>query len=79
MADEPAMLAFRVSSQNLTDAIEMLKAQRGLELYPEAYQALVLERSSRELQTPPKEINLTREAFEALPPAVQQLLMEHPR
>jgi hypothetical protein len=34
-----------------------------------------LERSRRDLHTPPKEIHLTHEAFEALPRDVQQLLM----
>jgi hypothetical protein len=78
MSGDPDALLLRVSSPNLTRAIEMLKALRGLELYPEAYQVLVLERSSRELQTPPKEIRLAREVFEALPRAVQQMLMAPP-
>ena len=39
---------------------------------------LVLERSRQELQSPPQEIRLLREAFEALPHAVQHLLMAQP-
>jgi hypothetical protein len=56
----------------------MLQALGGLELYPEAYQILVLERSRRELQSPPQEIRLAHETFEALPRDVQQLLMAGP-
>jgi hypothetical protein len=75
MADEPEPLSFHVSAENLNAAIEALKALGGLALYPVAYQALVLERSRRELLSPAKAIYLTREIFEALPPDVQQLLM----
>jgi hypothetical protein len=74
MSGNPDALLLRVSSPNLTRAIEMLKALGGLELYPEAYQVLVVERSSRELQTPAKEIRLARSAFEALPDDVRRLL-----
>jgi hypothetical protein len=75
MVDDPDTVPFRVSTANLTGAIEILRALGGLAQHPEAYQALVLERSRRELQSPPLEVRLTREIFEALPPAVQQLLM----
>jgi hypothetical protein len=44
----------------------------------ETYQILVIERYSRQLQVPPKEIRLARETFEALPRNVQQLLMSEP-
>jgi hypothetical protein len=74
MVHEPDTVAFRVSTENLLSAIEMLRELGGLEAYPEAYQILVLERSSRELHTPPKEIRLIRETFEALPRDVQQQL-----
>jgi hypothetical protein len=74
MVDDPDSAVFRVSTANLTGAIEILRALGGLEVYPEAYQVLVLERSSRELHAPPKEISLARESFEALPRDVQQLL-----
>jgi hypothetical protein len=77
MPDEPAALSFRVTTADLTGAIETLKALGGLERYPEAYPVLVLERSRRELQSPPQEIRLSREAFEALPGNVRQLLMGH--
>jgi len=77
MPDEPAALSFRVTTADLTGAIETLKALGGLERYPEAYPVLVLERSRRELQSPPQEIRLSREAFEALPGNVRQLLMAH--
>ena len=75
MPDDPDALSFRVTSPNLNAAIEMLKALGGIALYPAAYQALVLERSRRELQSPPNEIQLTREAFDGLPHEVQQLLI----
>jgi hypothetical protein len=78
MADDPASLSFHVSTENLNAAIEMLKALGGLALYPTAYQALVLERSRRELQSVPNEIHLTREDFDALPRDVQHLLMAQP-
>ena len=78
MAAEPDSVVFRVTNANLSGSIEILRALGGLAVYPEAYQALVLERSSRELQSPPKEICLARQTFEALPREVQQLLMTEP-
>jgi hypothetical protein len=51
-------LSFHVTNANLNAAIEILRALDGLERYPEAYQILVLERSRRELQSPPNEIRL---------------------
>jgi hypothetical protein len=74
MVEDPNPLAFRVSAEALHGAIEALHALGGLEQYPEAYQALILERSRRELQSPPQEIRLTREAFAALPAVVRRLL-----
>jgi hypothetical protein len=76
MADDPDSLTFRVSNKNLNGAMEALRALGGLAVYPEAYQAIVLERNRRELQLPPQEIRLAREAFEGLPHEVQHLLME---
>ncbi len=73
--DFPDSVAFRVSTADLNGAIEILRTLGGLAEHPLAYQALVLERSRRELQSPPLEVRLTREIFEALPPAVQLLLM----
>jgi hypothetical protein len=66
--------AWRVSTENLNGAVQILPEHGGLGEYPEAYQALVLERSRRELQSPPQEIRLDRAAFEALPHDVQRLL-----
>jgi hypothetical protein len=74
MPDESDTLSFRVSPANLSDAIEILRDGGGLTQYPEAYQALVLERSRRELLVPPNEIRLARGVFDALPQSVQQLL-----
>lgn len=76
--DDPDALAFRVSTENLRAAIEILLEGGGLAQYPTAYQALVFERSRRELQSPPQEIQLTRDAFDALPHEVQHLLMAEP-
>jgi hypothetical protein len=42
MPDDTDMLSFRVTTPNLNGAIEM-RAPRGLEVHPEAYQVLVLE------------------------------------
>jgi len=78
MPDDPDSLLLRVSTQNLNGAVERLKALGGLAQYPEAYQTLVLERSRRELQSPPQEIRLARETFEGLPHDVQQLLTAQP-
>jgi hypothetical protein len=78
MPEDPETLSLRVSTENLNGAIEILRALGGLAVHPQAHQALVLERSRRELQAPPKEILLTREAFEGLPRAVQALLTAEP-
>jgi hypothetical protein len=75
MDDNPDTVVFRVSAGTLHGAIEILRALGGLERHPEAYQALILERSRRELQSSPREIRLPREAFEALPEAVQAMLI----
>ncbi len=73
--DQPDMLLFRVSTENLNAVTVRLRVLGGLGRYPEAYQMLVLERRRRELQSPPQGIRLARETFEALPSDVQQLLM----
>jgi hypothetical protein len=78
MPDEFDTLSFRVSPENLRGAIEILREGGGLARYPQAYQALVLERSRRELLAPPKEIHLARGVFDALPHSVQQLLAAEP-
>jgi hypothetical protein len=75
MPDDPDALSFRVTTANLNGAIQILLERGGLAEYPLAYQTLVLERSRRELQSPPQEIRLMRDDFEALPHDVQQLLM----
>jgi hypothetical protein len=75
MPDDPDALSFRVTTANLNGAIQILLERGGLAEYPLAYQALVFERSRRELQSPPQEIRLMPDDFEALPPDVQNLLM----
>jgi hypothetical protein len=78
MPDDAETLSFNVSTEALHKAIDTLRALGGLENYPEAHQVLVLERSRRELQSPPNKIHLSREAFDALPREVQRLLMAPP-
>ena len=78
MPDEFDTLSFRVSPENLSSAIEILRKRGGLARYPQGYQALVFERSRRELLAPPDEIRLARGVFDALPHSVQQLLMAEP-
>ena len=78
MDAEPESLSFRVSTESLNGAIEILRAMNGFAEHPEVYQALILERSRRELLSPPREILATPEAFEALPLAVRELLTPEP-
>jgi hypothetical protein len=78
MPDDPDALSFRVTTANLNGAIQILLERGGLAAYPLAYQALVLERSRRELQSPPQEIRLMRDDFAAFPNEVQHLLMGEP-
>jgi hypothetical protein len=75
MPDDADSLSFRVTTANLNGAIELLRERGGLAEYPVANQTLVLERSRRELQSPPQEIRLTCEAFDELPHEVQHLLL----
>jgi hypothetical protein len=75
MGDDADAVSFRVSTTDLTHLIEMLRQAGGLSQYPEAYQALVLERSRRELHSPPDEIRLAPHTFEALPREVRQILI----
>jgi hypothetical protein len=72
--DDPDMLLFRVSTENLNSLIARLRSLGGLSRYPAAYQALVLELSRRELRSAPQEILLARQVFQALPRDVQQQL-----
>ena len=67
-----------MTTANLNGAIQILLERGGLAEYPLAYQALVLERSRRELHSPPQEIRLMRDDFAALPHEVQHLLMGEP-
>jgi hypothetical protein len=67
MADDPDAVSFRISNESLTKAIEILLERGGLAQYPAAYQALVLERSWRELLSPPTDIQLLRDEFDRLP------------
>jgi hypothetical protein len=76
--DDRESLSFPVSPENLSEAIDLLRTLGGLTAHPEVYQALVVERSRRELLSPPREIRVTREAFAALPPAVRRLLTAEP-
>jgi len=71
-------LSFRISTENLHRAIEILRPLGGLAVYPKAYQVLLLERHRRRAGSPPNQIPLARAAFEALPTDVQQLLMAEP-
>jgi hypothetical protein len=64
-------LSFRLSTQSLDSMIAWLRSLGCLGRFPEAYQALVLERGRRALQLPPQDIRLARRVFEALPPEVQ--------
>jgi hypothetical protein len=75
MGDDADAVSFRVSTTDLTHLIEMLRQAGGLSQYPEAHQALVLERSRRELHSPPDEIRLAPHTFEALPREVRQILI----
>jgi hypothetical protein len=75
MPDDPDMVSFRLSAENLNGASRILLERGGIEQYPAAYQALVLERSRRELRRPQGTIELTRDDFEALPREVQHLLI----
>ena len=54
MLDDPNTLSFHLSAENLNSAIRILLERGGIEQYPAAYQAFVLERSRLELQSPPR-------------------------
>jgi hypothetical protein len=71
----PDMLLFGLSTESLNSLVARLRSLGGFGRYPDVYHALVLERSRRELRSPPQEIRLTREAFEALPQVIRRLLV----
>jgi hypothetical protein len=79
MREENDTRTLGVSNENLRGAIEILRAMDRLAWHFSVYATLSVERSRRELlAAPPREIRLTREAFEALPHVIQRLLAAHP-
>ena len=66
-------LAFTLSDAELKAAVDLLRG-RPKDSYREAWIILTVELERRRLKAPPVDVQLTHEAFEALPPEVQDLL-----
>ena len=69
-------VSFSLSDADLRSALDRLRGRTPKDSYREAWIILTVELERRRLKAPPAEIRLGREAFEALPPDVQELLMK---
>ena len=74
MAGQPEPLAFALSEGDIKAALDLLRGRVPKDSYREVWILLTVELERRRLKAPPVEIRLSPEAFNALPPAVQELL-----
>jgi predicted O-methyltransferase YrrM len=74
MASDADALWFHVSDAALQAAIDLLRPLKLLVTHNEAWQMLITENSRRELRSPASQVQLTQEAFDALPADVRALL-----
>src|SRR6185436_13466502 len=74
MAGPSQTLAFALSESDIKAALDLLRGRRPKNSYREIWILLTIELERRRLKAPPVDIHLARDAFEALPPEVQELL-----
>jgi hypothetical protein len=74
MASQFDTLAFALSEADIKATLDLLRGRSPKDLYREARIVLTVELERRRLKAPPAEIRLARDAFEALPLEVQELL-----
>ena len=74
MASHFETLAFALSEADLRAALDLLRGRHPKDSYREARIVLTVELERRRLKEPPAEIRIVRDAFEALPVEVQELL-----
>ena len=74
MASQFETLAFALSEADIKATLDLLRGRRPKDLYREAWIVLTVELERRRLKAPPAAIRLGRDAFEALPSEVQDLL-----
>jgi hypothetical protein len=74
MASQFETLAFALSEADIKATLDLLRGRSPKDLYREAWIILTVELERRRLKEPPAEIRLGRDAFEALPSEVQELL-----
>ena len=74
MASQFDTLAFALSEADIKATLDLLRGRSPKDLYREARIVLTVELERRRLKASPAEIRLARDAFEALPLEVQELL-----
>ena len=74
MAGQVETLAFALSEGDIKAALDLLRGRSPKDSYREIWILLTIELERRRLKAPPVDIQLARDAFDALPPEVQELL-----
>jgi hypothetical protein len=74
MASQFEPLAFALSEADIKAALDLLRGRHPKDRYREARIILTIELERRRLKESPAEIRIARDAFEALPPEVKELL-----
>jgi hypothetical protein len=74
MASQFETLAFALSEADIKATLDLLRGRSPKDRYREAWIILTIELERRRLKESPAEIRIARDAFEALPPEVQELL-----
>lgn len=75
MDNQLAPLSFSLSDTDLKSTLDLLRGRSPKDPFREAWIILTVEQERRRLKAPPVEIRLGRQAFEALPPDVRELLV----
>jgi len=75
MASQHEPLMFELSDADLKTALDLLRGRKPKDPYREAWIVLTVELERRRLREPPMSIQVTRDTFDRLPPAVQALMI----
>ena len=74
MAGQSEILAFPLSDGDIKATLDLLRGRSPKETYRELWILLTVELERRRLKAPPADIRLGRDAFDALPAEVQDVL-----
>jgi len=74
MAGQSEVLSFALSDGDIKATLDVLRGRSPKDAYRELWIVLTVEQERRRLKAPPADIRLGRDAFDALPAEVQDLL-----